>query len=484
MLPRTQLVTILACSLAADVNYVTSFVVSHPTTFGTRTAAAERRTFTKSSLYRGSRSAENDEDVVAEPFAIGEPLVNRQAPEYTEKLQKLLSLDPSQVEFVNVEQDFLLRAAEESSRQLESFDTDNTSTGSSSNYPFAKMMHLCAPYIASHSDQTAVIHIPGEILDASNGKEADQLFSDMALAWLLGMKLVLVTGCRYDADTCDVEEIEHAHTCHNSLKVTDADTLRRTEEEAGYLRTEVERRLNKSLRVHGGVASTSSSSSPALEGNVVSGNFYTAQQFGTVRGNDFQYTGFASKVATENIRQHLRNNDVVLLTTVGHSALGECVNVNGYHLSAFVASQLEAYKLVYMSNEATVLQSNGKNIQDLTMSTAQSITDYHQVQVHNTGFATFEKARQALSSGAVELLLHLGWTNWAMERGVKRAHIVNPGDGAILEEFFTSKNGMNTCIIQDDEEEVDDDSSLDAADWNEFFESAEEQGEPFMSLVS
>jgi amino-acid N-acetyltransferase len=378
------------------------------------------------------------------------------------------AIDPSQVEFVCVEKE-IARAAAEQQKQQQLMGL----TSSFTNYPFALMMQNSAPYIATHSGKTAVIHIPGEILDEAYSKEADQLFSDMALTWLLGMKLILVVGCRYETDTCDVAQFGHSHECHNSIKVTDIETLRKSEEEAGYLRTEVERKLNKCLRVHGGVASTSAA--PALEGNVVSGNFYTAKRFGLVRGEDFQYTGFANQVHTENIKQHLRNNDVVLLTTVGHSKLGDCVNVNGYHLSACVAAEMNAYKLIYMSNEATVLQCKGKNIQDLTMSTARSITDYHKVQVHNTGFATFEKARKTLSSGAVELLLHLGWGNWAMDRGVRRAHIVNPGDGSILEELFTSKNGRNTCIIQDEEEEIDEGMQLNADDWDSFFHSAEEQ---------
>lgn len=43
------------------------------------------------------------------------------------------------------------------------------------------------------------------------------------------------------------------------------------------------------------------------------------------------------------------------------------------------------------------------------------------------------------------------WASWALDHGVKRAHVVNPADGALLEELFTSKNGVNTCLYHDDE---------------------------------
>jgi len=166
------------------------------------------------------------------------------------------------------------------------------------------------------------------------------------------------------------------------------------------------------------------------------------------------------------------------LTTVGLSKMGELVNVNGYHLAASVAASLNAYKLVFMANEDSVLKKKGEatSIQELPLSFAKAITDYHRVQVHNTGFATFEKARQRLEPQAVELLLHMGWASWALENGVKRAHIVNPGDGAVLEELFTSKNGANTCLYHDDEKkETEDDIAQE--DWDAFFRSAAEQGQ-------
>jgi amino-acid N-acetyltransferase len=340
-------------------------------------------------------------------------------------------------------------------------------------YPLAAMMQTSARYIAAHAGQVVVFHLSGDLMEQES---TDKIIADMALAWLLGMKLVLVVGCRYDMGTCDLEKMDSTHECHNLLKVTDADTLRRVEEEAGYLRTEVERKLNGCLRLHGG--GTSMPGCPAPEGNVVSGNFYTANQFGVVQGRDFEYTGCVGEVHKKNIDKVLTNNDVVLLTTVGHSALGELVNVNGYHLAASVAASLGAYKLVYMANEGSVLRKKGEDqpLQEIPLSFAKALTDYHNVHVHKTGFATFEQARLALDPCATELLLHLGWASYALQKGVKRAHIVNPGDGALLEELFTSKNGANTCLYHD-EEKPKSKNDVATEDWNAFFASAAEQGQ-------
>ena len=276
--------------------------------------------------------------------------------------------------------------------------------------------------------------------------------------------------------------------------MTDRATLRTVEEEAGYLRTEMERKLNRCLRAHSGTISSDDHRAAAPDGNVVSGNFYTAKRYGEIRGENFQYTGFAAETHTENILQVLQNDDVVLLSTVGLSPMGELVNVNGYHLAATVAASTKASKLIYLSNQSCLLQllssSDGTNqqqqrqqqpiIQELSMSLAQSIIQHHNVKCHKTGFATFQKAQQSLPPAAVELLLHLGWAAWAVDRGVVRSHIVNPGDGALLEELFTSKNGANTCLFHDRELEKRgndqfSDGDIDLEDFDDFFASTVER---------
>lgn len=409
--------------------------------------------------------------------------------------------DPSLVEFVALEALKSNVGRSESSLESSSWISSSTSddklaesTGVKSHFPFAAMMQGSAAYIANHAGKIAVFHLPGDIL--ANKATSDPLLQDIALCWLLGMKIVIVTASRYAAaGECSTDKndsfcinMNYPHECHNALKVTNRATLRLVEEEAGFLRTEMERKLNRCLRAHGGTSGHEEDSTAPPEGNVVSGNFYTAQRFGMVRGKDYEYTGFAAETHTKNIRHVLDKNDVVLLSTVGLSPLGELVNVNGYHLAATVAASLEASKVIYISNQGSVLQnkSDRKLIQELPLSFAQSIAAYHQVVCSNMGFATFQKAKEHLDPSAVELLLHMAWSSWAVEHGAKRAHIVNPGDGALLEELFTANNGSNTCIFHDDEllekqaEAVDDDL---ARDWDAFFETASAQGQAVAYLA-
>lgn len=364
--------------------------------------------------------------------------------------------DPSEVEIVSTK-----ALEEDKALELEKFKSEQKLNGIENAYPVAAMMECSAPYIASHHGKTCVVHLPGDLLDSP---EINSILSDLALSWLLGIKLVIVVGCRFNVDNCDFDIMKNAHECHNALRITDKSTLRQFQEEAGFIRTEVERKLNRFLRNHHGAQN---------EGNIVSGNFYSAQRFGKVKDEDFKYNGYTAEVHEHKIKQVINDNDIVLLTTVGTTPYGELVDVNGYHLAASVASALGAHKLVYMANEGSFLQrKDGLPLQEVPLSFVNDLVDHNDVKIFNTGFASFESARQNLNSSAVELLLHLGWSAWALERGVTRAHVINPTDGAILEELFTSKNGLNTCIYHDDENQGQRQDGLMKTELNEFLSEA------------
>lgn len=342
----------------------------------------------------------------------------------------------------------------------------------SGHYPVSIMMQDCAPFIAAHAGETVVFHLPGDLLEDS--EKSKSLLGDIVIAYLLGMKIVIVVGTRADSDGCSLD-FSRPHECQNSLKVVNEESLRHLEEEAGYLRTEIERKSNRCMHMQG---------SMHVEGNIVSGNFYTARRYGRIRGQDFQYAGYVGEVHTDNIEKVLRDNDIVLLSTVGLCSWGDLVNVNGYHLAASVASSLKAYKLVYMANEGSIFHKKGGGpddiVQELPLSFAEEILDFHNIKVHSKGFAHFDEARGYLDPRGVELLLHLGWASWALEHGVKRAHIVNPTDGGLLEELFTTKNGANTCLFNDDELKPSEDD-IDDAEWDNFFHGSKAPKKGFVA---
>ena len=333
---------------------------------------------------------------------------------------------------------------------------------------FVKMFRGSASYISNHRGTTAVYHIPGDLLDRPGFSD---LIDDVALSWLLGMKLVVVCGSRRQIDDRIASEGGGDPIRRSSIRVTDAATLRIVKEEAGYVRFEVERELSRALRmVKRGRTGEPQGGDPFV-GNVVSGNFYSAQPFGVIDGEDYMYTGFPRKIEVGKIRQVHSANDIVLLTTLGVSPSGEMFNCNSENLAATVAGSLEASKIVYFTVSATAFlnRRTGKTIQHLRVTDARNLLRHYRVKIHPKGFASVDDSGMNDSAGdtgseggpeddaalaahnspaVIETLLKAGWAVSALDRGVKRAHILAPTDGSLLQELYT-RDGSGTLISRD-----------------------------------
>jgi amino-acid N-acetyltransferase len=297
---------------------------------------------------------------------------------------------------------------------------------------FVNMFRGSANYIANHRATTAVYHIPGGILDQPENFR--DLMSDIALTWLLGMKIVIVAGCRHQIDKRLGER-----TPINGIMVTDQDTLRIIKEEAGYVRFEIERQLARSLRMHGNVDS---------DGNVVSGNFYSAQPFGVLEGTDYQFSGFVRRVEVEKIRQLHSNRDICLLSCLGVSPSGEVFNVNSESLAASVAGALGASKIIFFTEDEIIIRNKEfmTHIQSLRLSDASNFLTYKGIEVHSRGM--IRGIDLVADRYEREVLIRIGWAKVALELGVKRAHMLAPMQGALLQELYT-RDGSGTLISRD-----------------------------------
>ena len=176
-----------------------------------------------------------------------------------------LGVDPNQITFQPVSKD-----------EKEAF--------SSCQSPFVTMFRGSAKYIANHRNTLAVYHIPGGLLDMPDPNVFRDLMHDIAITWLLGMKIVLVVGCRHQIEK-RLGEVNR----DQGLRVTNKETLKIVKEEAGSVRFEVERQLARCLRGQGmGAFGGGVASGGYYDGNVVSGNFYSSQPYGIRDGLDFE----------------------------------------------------------------------------------------------------------------------------------------------------------------------------------------------------
>jgi len=325
---------------------------------------------------------------------------------------------------------------------------------------FVKMFRGSANYIARHRATTMVLHIPAELINIHVNKKGlnevgesnsadskewshsyEHLLDDVAVLWLLGIKIVIVIGCRGLLD----ERLrgEGPPVVHKGIRVTDEMSLRVLKEEAGYARFEVERQLAKALKRKGGGLTGGTG------GNVVSGNFVTAQPVGVRDGIDFMYTGLLRRVEVGKINQAHANNDVVILTSLGVSPSGEIFSVKSESLAAGVASSLSANKIIYLLNDPGHIRErdSGNVIMSLRLSEAKRLLANFEVHVDNS---TGEYVSSNKFEPSVKYFLEkIGFSTNALLNGVKRAHLVCPSDGSLLEELFTRDDGTGTMISRD-----------------------------------
>lgn len=192
--------------------------------------------------------------------------------------ESMLAMDPSTIEVIPIDKlseegKVLGGAYSGTDHKAPSAFSENSD--SSSLFGFVNMFRGSANYIANHRNTIIVYHIPGELLEWDGFND---LMDDIAYSWLLGMKPVIVAGCRAQINSrmpAGEDGLNEKDGQYDSVRRTDLKTLRIVQEEAGYVRFEIERLLGRSLHRHGMVDDNA-----VKDGNVVSGNFYSAQPFG------------------------------------------------------------------------------------------------------------------------------------------------------------------------------------------------------------
>eukprot|EP00588_Corethron_pennatum_P013132 CAMPEP_0194265940 /NCGR_PEP_ID=MMETSP0169-20130528/1005_1 /TAXON_ID=218684 /ORGANISM="Corethron pennatum, Strain L29A3" /LENGTH=707 /DNA_ID=CAMNT_0039006511 /DNA_START=26 /DNA_END=2149 /DNA_ORIENTATION=- len=304
---------------------------------------------------------------------------------------------------------------------------------------FVPMFRSSANYLAKYRNTSMVLHIPGDLLKHDG---FDRMIDDVALMWLLGVNLVIVIGCR-NLNTSRLSSKGGTNKTVNGIRVTSWDTLRVVKEEAGFARFEVERQLARALRNGSHLVERGGG------GNVVSGNFFSAQPIGVLEGIDYEYTGMLRRVEVEKIKAAHNANDVVVLTTLGVSPSGEMFSVNSECLASGVASAMIASKLVFLSETGTTLRhvDTSKPFQSLRLADAKRLLKYNGIQLIGNYALKYDQAKEH-PSGVTSVLRKIAWSLPALEKGVKRAHIVPPTDGGLLLELYT-RDGSGMLISRD-----------------------------------
>jgi amino-acid N-acetyltransferase len=286
-----------------------------------------------------------------------------------------------------------------------------------SNQLFIDSFRHSAPYIHAHRDRTFVLVFGGEAV--ADG-QFPELVHDIALLHSLGIRLVLVHGARPQ-----IENKLKAASIHmeyaNGLRITDDASLQCVKEAAGTVRVEIEALLSM------GLANTPMSGARI---GVSSGNFVTAQPLGVRDGVDYCHTGEVRRVDGQAIRQHLADRRIVLLSPLGYSPTGEVFNLSAGEIATHVAIELQADKLIIMTEGNSLRNGRRKLISQLSVQQAGKLLS----------------SRRKLAESTRRQLQH---AIRACEQQVRRVHLLDRHiNGALLLELFT-RDGHGTLITAD-----------------------------------
>jgi len=299
------------------------------------------------------------------------------------------------------------------------------------NFTFVPLFRSVAPYIHKFRHQTFVVGLTGEAVAAG---KLQNIVQDLALIQAMGVKIVLVHGFRPQVN----EQLRlkgHTPRHHKGVRVTDPVALDCAQEAAGQLRYEIEAAFSQGLP-----------NTPMADARVrvISGNFLTAQPLGIVDGVDFQHTGKVRKVDVEGIQRALDSQALVLISPFGFSPTGEAFNLSMEEVATRVASELQADKLLFLSEIPGVrekpLEPAGEDNPidtEITLATARRML-----------------GELPEPASPTDPAFYLACCVQACEHGVERSHIIPFSvDGSLLLEIYVH-DGIGTMVIDGKLEEL------------------------------
>lgn len=282
-----------------------------------------------------------------------------------------------------------------------------------------------APYIRAHRGRTFVILFGGEAVDQDSFAH---LIHDIALLGSLGVRIVLVHGARPQIKH-QLSELNIKSTFAESLRITLHEHMPAVEQAVGQVRMRIEAQLST------GLPNTPMAGAAV---RVISGNFVTAQPYGIRDGIDYCQTGNVRKIDAEAIKQHLANNNVVLISPIGYSTTGEIFNLRAEDVATEAAIALNADKLIFVMESNGVTAKNGDLLQQLNLPQAENWLKNH------------GKGEDPHSDHDIQS--HLSNAAHACRGGVRRVHLISRQfDGALLLELYT-RDGIGTLVTADNYE--------------------------------
>ena len=205
-----------------------------------------------------------------------------------------------------------------------------------SNAERAEILTAALPYIKKYSGKTVVIKYGGNAMINETLKQ--QVMEDIALLWLIGVKVVLVHGGGPEISQT-MQKFGKEAKFVNGLRVTDKETVDIVQM---VLAGKINKTLVNLIQMKGGHAMGLS----GIDGGIIEA---------TMKDEALGYVGEITKVRPQPIEALLEKNYIPVISTVASDHQGNTYNINGDTAAARIAGALNAERLIMMTDIAGIL---------------------------------------------------------------------------------------------------------------------------------
>ena len=205
-----------------------------------------------------------------------------------------------------------------------------------SNAQRAEVLTAALPYIKQYSGKIVVIKYGGNAM--VNEQLKQQVMEDIALLWLIGVKVVLVHGGGPEISQT-MEKLGKQAVFVDGLRVTDKETVEIVQM---VLAGKVNKDLVNLIQMKGGHAVGLS----GIDGGIIEAK---------MKNEALGYVGQITKIRTQPITDLLEKNYIPVISTVASDRHGNTYNINGDTAAAYIAGALGAERLIMMTDIAGIL---------------------------------------------------------------------------------------------------------------------------------
>lgn len=275
----------------------------------------------------------------------------------------------------------------------------------------ANVLIEAIPYIHSFRKKIFVIKYGGSILDNDNIRK--NVLEDIVFLSYVGIRTILVHGGGPHISG-RVKEAGLKSEFHNGIRITCKDTLTIVEEELQKLNDKIVKEI-KNLK--GDVK--------GLNGN---NDIVFAKKKKSTK--DLGFVGEVQEINKDILNNTLKHGNIIVLSPMGVDKTGQIYNINADEVASHLAAQMQAEKLVLLTNVHGVLRSEDDEDSLISTLTIDEIANLIKLNVIQGGM--IPKVNSCIE---------------ALNCGVKKTHIVDARiQHALLLEVFTNK-GIGTQIL-------------------------------------